>query len=809
MTPLSNKEKLLASAQKNLQKGQVSKSINDYQKVVQADPKDMRNRQKLAELLSRERRIDEAQAEYEAVAKYYTENGFYLKAIAVYKQMQKLEPTRANIYHRLAELNEKQGLIGNALAEYRTLVSYYEKNRMFPEAVNVLQKMRDLEPENLNIRVKVAEGYAQSGNLAQARRDFDDILNDLKAKEDHPRILKLYEILIPLFPKDSGMKTGLAQALIEGKEAEKGITLLRSLMKDDPENPKVLGILAQGYRKKGDFENERLTYHHLLKSAPDDLDLREAYVGACLDGGESRRALEELEEWKKAFFAGGRARTLKAFYERLKSLIDDRQVMLTLQSIYEATGEGEKLFDVMSSLPGKEGIGSTQGGGAPSGGVLETSLLDDAVEDLEELEEIADLELAELEDDDSLVEFSGSDEGSLEEFPLEFLEEVGGLAVAPPSLAALDEGIDLEISLELMDEEIADADEEELEIELEDEAPCAESAVEEIDLELELDIPETEIEALLEEEESVLELQLDEIVEIDSDVLVEEAEEEVALEIELDEEALTEPVNSLTTEDDDFLVLDIQETPAAGDLVLDLRAELEEAEFYLQQGLFDDAERVCRGLLASQADLPEVQTKLEEIAARRNETPLEEESFLDLAGDMHSENRGGLVDDFEEEADRFGLDGVLNEFKKGVESQIDADDAESHYNLGIAYKEMGLLDDAVNEFDNAMRNPLRMLDCLTLKGICLIEKGNFEGAEDVFRSAMSRSELSDVDRMGLSFEMGLLYEAWSRPGKSLAQFQAVAEADRSFRDVGEKILALQKVLENEEAKGKRDRVSFV
>jgi tetratricopeptide (TPR) repeat protein len=807
VTLLSNKEKLLAAAQKSLQKGQVSKSILDYQKVVQADPKDMRNRQKLAELLSRDRRIEEAQAEYEAVAKYYTENGFYLKAIAVYKQMQKLEPTRANIYHRLAELNEKQGLVGNALAEYRTLVSYYEKNRMFPEAVNVLQKMRDLEPENLNIRVKVAEGYAQSGNMAQARRDFDDILKDLKTKEDHPRILKLYEILIPLFPKDSGMKAGLAQALIEGKEAEKGINLLRSLLKDDPENPLVLRILAQGYRKMEDFENERLTYHHLLKSAQDDLDLREYYVAACLDGGENRRALEELEEWKKAFFDDGRAKTLKGFYERLKSLVDDRMVMLTLQSIYEATGEGDKLFDVMSSSPGKDGGGPGQG--VLSEDLLDTSILEDPVEDLEELEEIADLDLAEPEDEDAAVEFAGVDEGSLEEFPLEFLEEVGARTIEPPLSADLEEEIDLEISLELMEEEPGEAGEEELEIELEDESPGAEYAGEEIDLELELDIAETEIESLDEEEETVLELQLDEIVEPEPELVYEEVEEDLALEIELDEGAVTSAVVSATTEEDDFLVLDIQETSLAGTAVLDLRAELEEAEFYLQQGLLDDAERVCRGLLESHAGTPEIQAKLLEIAARRKETPVEKESFFDQAGETQGENGGSLDDDSEEDEDRFGFDGVLNEFKKGVESQIDADDAESHYNLGIAYKEMGLLDDAVSEFDNAMGNPLRMLDCLTLKGICLIEKGDFESAEEVFRSAMGRSELDDVDRMGLSFEMGLLYEAWSRPGQSLAQFQAVAEADRSFRDVGEKILALQKILEHEGAKGKRDRVSFV
>ena len=88
---MSNKEKLLESAQKFLAKGQLPKAIGEYQKLIEAFPKDYRNRQKLAELLSREKRNEEAQPHYEAVAKNFTETGFYLKAIAIYKQMQKIE----------------------------------------------------------------------------------------------------------------------------------------------------------------------------------------------------------------------------------------------------------------------------------------------------------------------------------------------------------------------------------------------------------------------------------------------------------------------------------------------------------------------------------------------------------------------------------------------------------------------------------------------------------------------------------------------------------------------------------------------
>ena len=148
---MASKDKLLENAQKFLSKGQLPKAIGEYRKLVDAFPKDVRNRQKLAELLSRSKRNEDALTEYEIVAKHYTETGFYLKAIAVYKQMQKLESSRADIYHRLAELNEKQGLVGNALTEYRNLVAFYDQNQMHGEAIDVLEKMAELDPGNLNV----------------------------------------------------------------------------------------------------------------------------------------------------------------------------------------------------------------------------------------------------------------------------------------------------------------------------------------------------------------------------------------------------------------------------------------------------------------------------------------------------------------------------------------------------------------------------------------------------------------------------------------------------------------------------------
>ena len=98
---MASKEKLLASAQKSIIKGQTTRAIKDYQKIVALDPKDMRCRQKLADLCSKAKRPADAIESYEIVARNFAERGFYLKAIAVYKQMQRLDSSQVEIYQKL------------------------------------------------------------------------------------------------------------------------------------------------------------------------------------------------------------------------------------------------------------------------------------------------------------------------------------------------------------------------------------------------------------------------------------------------------------------------------------------------------------------------------------------------------------------------------------------------------------------------------------------------------------------------------------------------------------------------------------
>jgi tetratricopeptide (TPR) repeat protein len=242
--------------------------------------------------------------------------------------------------------------------------------------------------------------------------------------------------------------------------------------------------------------------------------------------------------------------------------------------------------------------------------------------------------------------------------------------------------------------------------------------------------------------------------------------------------------------------------------------ELEEIRYYLQQGLFDDAERLAHSLMAAHPEHPQLHAELDGIERARQAAAaadvqddafgdlmsgLQDEDLLDATGFLDSFADGSLVDD---------------DLSQKLVSELDSADTESHYNLGIAYKEMGLYGEAIAEFDKAAQDPARRLDCITLTGQCHLEAGDKEAALAVFRSGLADPGLSDVGRMTLNFELGMLHRQHGELLEALEYFQLVAEKDTFFREVSELIRALRKELGLDDSddggpQGNRDRVSYV
>ena len=141
------------------------------------------------------------------------------------------------------------------------------------------------------------------------------------------------------------------------------------------------------------------------------------------------------------------------------------------------------------------------------------------------------------------------------------------------------------------------------------------------------------------------------------------------------------------------------------------------------------------------------------------------------------------------------LSALLSEFQRGVEALI-SDDAQSNYDLGMAYREMGLLDQALDCFRVAARSPAFAQRCAEMIGRSLLDQGLFDDAVNEFSSALSLPGLDAGTSSNLHFQLGLAHEAAGRPQESLAEFEHVYAQQPNYPDVAQKIKALRRALES-------------
>ncbi|HXY18835.1 MAG TPA: tetratricopeptide repeat protein [Gemmatimonadales bacterium] len=135
---------------------------------------------------------------------------------------------------------------------------------------------------------------------------------------------------------------------------------------------------------------------------------------------------------------------------------------------------------------------------------------------------------------------------------------------------------------------------------------------------------------------------------------------------------------------------------------------------------------------------------------------------------------------------------MLTAFKKGVEANVEESDFQSHYDLGVAYKEMGLLDEAIAEFQKALRGTEGRLKASEALGLCFFEKGQFTVAETILRRALELPAAGDADRVGLLYWLGRTQEELGKSADALASYNRVFAVDITFQDVSQRVKALSR-----------------
>jgi tetratricopeptide (TPR) repeat protein len=133
---------------------------------------------------------------------------------------------------------------------------------------------------------------------------------------------------------------------------------------------------------------------------------------------------------------------------------------------------------------------------------------------------------------------------------------------------------------------------------------------------------------------------------------------------------------------------------------------------------------------------------------------------------------------------------ILEQFKRGIDQNLDSEDYEAHYDLGIAFKEMGLLDEAIAEFQKALRAPEGRLRTSEALGMTFYEKGQYAICESVLKRAVENLSGSDEAKIGLLYWMGRASEALGKQADAIVSYERALVVDISFMDLSKRVQRL-------------------
>ena len=176
-------------------------------------------------------------------------------------------------------------------------------------------------------------------------------------------------------------------------------------------------------------------------------------------------------------------------------------------------------------------------------------------------------------------------------------------------------------------------------------------------------------------------------------------------------------------------------------------------------------------------------------------SPESDDDFIDL-GEWLERNRTPAStrmvahDEEPEENEQKDFAEMLDKFKEGISRNVDEEDFESHYDLGIAFREMGLLDEAIGSFQKAARGPSQRVRASEAIGECFMDKGEAGVTMTVLERLVRETDMSDAQLVGVLYLLGRAAEALGRNSEAAAYFQRVVAVQIGFRDTARRLSSM-------------------
>jgi tetratricopeptide (TPR) repeat protein len=746
-----DKAKVLKSAEKFLSQGKINAAIKEYRQIVDNDADDLTTLNMLGDLYVRSGKKEEAVSCFERIAEHYSAQEFNLKAIAMYKKIERLRTGDPIIALKLAELYAAQALVHDARAQYLVVVDAYTRAGDNRKALDILHKIADLDPNNTEIRLKLADGYLKENMRRESAAAFVQAANRLQQTAAHDKALDAYSKALQLVRDDRDALRGMLETHIARGTADEAAEVLERVVEGREDDNELVSMLARAYLEAEDAKGAERATSMLMTQDSANYTQFLPVTRLYLTQGETDETI----------------RILSTIIERMLAGREERELLELVNQVLERNPDHVAALRMLVRIHWWQRD------------------MDALRSSLERLAESA--EASELVDE--------------ERYALTQL-----VRLAPDEQRYLDR---LNLLGGLQEETAEDFS-----------AP----------VEAENEVPQFETFAMVEEEFGQ-----------PAPVVAEEFETNAAPDSTFSDPTASfadlnsdptasfadlnddEPAVSTDFQEVDFSIVAPAEVPAGtgpadeGRLETMMRQELESVDFYIAQGYADIAVDTLEMLERQFGPHPDIQSRREKLAERDTQpamaeasasfefggaeelaaTPVHEtiafdadSAYASLAGD--GGNNVGTTTGIDS-----GLAELFEEFRVAEEGDDVKEDFETHYNMGTAYKEMDLMDEAIQEFQTSATlvragdGTSRFLQCCNMLGHCFIQKGMPEAAVLWFKKGLSSPGHSEDEYQALRYELASAYEQLGDLKHAREFYTEVYGVDVSYREVAEKLSQLR------------------
>lgn len=733
---------VLHNAQLFAARGQFDAAINEWKRLSAESPGDGSIFNSIGELQLKRKSTAEAVTAFMQAANAFKAEGATLKAVATYKKVLKIEPSRYEVYRHLGDLNAERGLLSSAVQDYLTLGKYYLKERKTKEALDIYKKIVSQDPSNLDAQQRVAELCLQENMQDEATKVYLQLGRERSAQQRYAEAKDAYQAVLRIDPSNSEAQQFIQHFEKTGGKPSASPKASVSGSGGPAKGGEPLDLLSEAARRieEKQFAGAEAILNQMLTKEPGNPDVCRLLAKLHLDSGDLQVALGEYR-----FLAGAALRAQE--YTQAESLIAE---FLTVEpnsvallelygELYEEKGEvGKaveyyaKAFELLLKHP------------EPGMPTLHEEILEKVVglaPDNPAVQRMQVLMKGEVSAEPTPMTAAepapstpAPEAPKVEEFTVEGAKPDDAWSMTSKITKTQDR------PFSVAEQAKAEPDKKEVEPQPEWELPKpADETV--VVFSTANAAPDTESSSVVDAPRAQPpEPPLSTREQVEAFI---NAGQPVKAELLLSRVVITQPNDA--------------EARALLGSVLESKGDHAGAASQYSQSL----ELLIEG--TNQSTLSELEPLYQKVKELAPASPI----VAKLAATFAPPSPVALAAKASEPADPI--------------------DPETHYTLGVAYKNMGLLDEAKEEFTLSMRGTDFFLDSCLMLAMCLKEQGQGEVASAQLELLLNDARCQGAKAQAIRYELGLLYEGQEQWAKAVKMYDAIP----TFHDVPQRLEAVR------------------